>query len=72
MEKAGALEVVESKLELKEFMELLLDSKERRVIMGSQAYKIVTENRKILKVVTDKLNEFISENSKTLKDVTKV
>jgi hypothetical protein len=40
--------------------------------MGSQAYKIVTENRKILKVVTDKLNEFISENSKTLKDVTKV
>lgn len=72
MEKAGALEVVESKLELKEFMELLLDSKERRVIMGSQAYKIVTENRKVLKVVTDKLNEFISENSKTLKDVTKV
>jgi 3-deoxy-D-manno-octulosonic-acid transferase len=72
MEKAGALEVVESKLELKEFMELLLDSKERRVIMGSQAYKIVTENRKVLKVVTDKLHEFISENSKTLKDVTKV
>jgi 3-deoxy-D-manno-octulosonic-acid transferase len=63
MEKAGALEVVESKLELKEFMELLLESKERRVIMGSQAYKIVTENRKILKTIADKLNEFIIKES---------
>ena len=40
--------------------------------MGSQAYKIVTENRKVLKVVTDKLNEFISQNSKTLKNATKI
>lgn len=72
MEKAGALEVVESKLELKEFIELLLESKERRVIMGSQAYKIVTENRKILKTVTDKLNEFIVKESKILEDAEKI
>ena len=44
-------------------MELLLESKERRVIMGSQAYKIVTENRKILKTIADKLNEFIIKES---------
>lgn len=61
MEKASALEVVESNLELKDFIELLLESKERRIIMGSQAYKIVNENRKILKTVVDKLNDFLNQ-----------
>ena len=37
--------------------------------MGSQAYKIVTENRKILKTVAERLNEFIIRESKIREDV---
>lgn len=68
MEKIGALEVVESNLELKEFIELLLNSNERRIIMGSQGYKIVSENRKILKTITDKLQDFLIKEAKIVEE----
>lgn len=60
LEKAGALEVLESNLDLKDFIDTLVSDKERRIVMGSQAHKIVNQNREVLKVVTAKLKDLLN------------
>ena len=60
LENSGALEVLESKLALKDFIDTLVKDKERRVIMGSQAYKVVNKNKEVLVTVVDKLKTMLN------------
>lgn len=59
MEAEGALEVGQTKQELKFALKSLLESDDKRVLMGARALNTMKKNQQILKSCIEKLNDFI-------------